>query len=292
MTYTTDIYVNRQTSDELRRQRLFADAIFLYAASEASTRIIHWARSLIDEAYGDSNDARRAHVSLSRQEFAKRAAQLKSRFTNHEKTKQLCQDLIVAMGSDPDATYFDLPRLRVAPPGSYLTTGVSYAYKPHRYTWYAHPRQLVNCCTPVFDSERSTVMSMHVDYFRKPVQNASDRWDYDEWIKLARFSAVENIDSEQRPHPIPLGDLGDTTNLRIAQYADDLMVFSTCHLHGAAPNETDHIRYSVDLRTLCLDDLRQNRGPQNLDGHATGSTLGDFLRVRDLQPLQPLEIAS
>ena len=47
--------------------------------------------------------------------------------------------------------------------------------------------------------------------------------------------------------------------------------------------------HSYDLRTLHLDDIRSGRGPENLDGKATGTTLKDFLRVSDLKPLAPEE---
>lgn len=280
----TPIYVNRRLDDDDRRQRLFDGALFLYSCPAASRKIVEWARELIDAAFGDLHDIHHAHEKLAVQDFIKRAGPLKSKFTNDQKTADLCQELIVTMGCDPELTYFDLPRLRVAPPGNYLTSGVSYAYKPHRDTWYAHPKQLVNYWVPVFDSEPSTVMSMYIDYFHRPVNNVSAQWDYDEWVKNSRFAVADNIGEEKRLHPVPTQDLGETTDLRIVQNAGDLMVFSTCNLHATAPNETDHIRYSFDLRTLHLEDLRQNRGPDNLDGRATGSTVKDFLRVSDRQP--------
>lgn len=282
----TAIYVNRRLSDDDRRQRLFDGALFLYSCPVASQNIVEWARELIDAAFGDLNDIHHAHEKLTVQDFVKRAGPLKSKFTNDVKTKSLCQDLIVTMGCDPNLTYFDLPRLRVAPPGNFLTSGVSYAYKAHRDTWYAHPKQLVNYWVPVFDSEPSTVMSMYIDYFRQPVNNASALWDYDEWVEKSRFVAANNIGEEKRQHPVPTQDLGETTDLRIVQNAGDLLVFSTCQLHATAPNETDHIRYSFDLRTVSLEDLRQGRGPANIDGRATGSTLKDFLRVSDLKPFE------
>ena len=68
------------------------------------------------------------------------------------------------------------------------------------------------------------------------------------------------------------------------------MLFSTCQLHASVPNQTGFVRYSYDLRTLHIDDLRLERGPENLDGLAGGSTLRDFLRVSDLQPLEPAAI--
>lgn len=284
----TPLYVNRRlTDDDDRRRRIYDGALYLYGAPPASTKIVEWSRELIDEAFGATPDVRQAHRYLEVKQFVERAGPLKSTFTNAARTKQLCQELIVAMGCDPDRTYFDLPRLRVAPPGNYLTSGVSYSYKPHRDTWYAHPKQLVNFWVPVFDGEPSHVMSMFIDYFRQPVDNASSSWDYDDWVANARFSAAQNISGETRVHPLPRQDLGDTTDLRIVQNAGDLMLFSTCQLHASAPNETENIRYSFDLRTLNIDDLREGRGPENLDGKATGSTLKDFLRVSDLKPLEP-----
>lgn len=283
----TPIYVNRATSDDDRRNRIFDGGIFLYSAPKASTSLVEWARELATDAFPRGIDILRAHEVMEVSKFVDYAGPLKSRFTNDKRTKELCQQLIMDMGCDPELTYFDLPRLRVAPPGEYLTTGVSYAYKPHRDTWYAHPRQLVNYWVPIFDGEPSHVMSMFIDYFRIPVDNMSAKWDYDEWVAKSRFAAAQNIGAENRLHPVPTGQLGDTTDVRIVQNAGDLMVFSTCQLHASAPNHMETIRYSYDLRTLHLDDIRSDRGPVNVDGKATGTTLKDFLRVSDLKPLDP-----
>jgi len=286
----TPIYVNRRMQDDERRSRIFEGALFLYPAPRESLRITEWIRTLAAQAFDGVSDLRRAHEELAVADFVARVSRLKSRFTNHATTKQLCQELIRGVGSDPSATYFDLPRLRVAPPGNYLTTGVSYAYKPHRDTWYAHPRQLINYWVPVYDSEATTVMSMYVNFFNRPVQNASVGWDYDEWVKNSRFAAASNVGVESRPHPVPVEDLRDAADLRIVQNAGDLMLFSTCQLHATAPNDSGLIRFSYDLRTINIEDLRCDRGPRNVDAGATGSTLRDFLRVSDLAPFELGEV--
>jgi hypothetical protein len=279
------VYLNRQTSDDIRRARIFEGAVFLYSAPPESRQIVSWIRQLAAEAFKGVGDVRRAHEALDVKTFIARVGPLKSNFTNHAETKRLCQALIGALGADPDATYFDLPRLRVAPPGDYLTSGVSYAYKPHRDTWYAHPPQLVNFWVPVYDSEKSTVMSMFFDYFDKPVQNSTSGWDYDDWVANSRYAAADNVGTEKRRHPLPAESVTEGLDMRIVQNAGDLMVFSTCHLHATAPNETGLIRYSYDFRIVNLEDLRAGRGPTNVDSKASGSTLRDFLRVRDLAPL-------
>lgn len=280
----TTIYVNRRIDEPDRRQRLFAGDFFLYTDVAESHAIVGWAKRLIGEAFGDL-DPQHAQYKLDVEEFVKRVGPLKSRFTNDPRTKELCQALVRAMGSDPDETYFDLPRLRVVPSDNYLSAGVSYAYKAHRDTWYAHPPCLVNYWVPVYDAVGDNVMSMFVRYWDRPVANAG--FDYERWVKESRFAASENIREENRPHPVPLEEIDTKGEIRIAQNAGGIMMFSTCHLHATAPNVSGVTRFSYDLRTISLRDLKEGRGPSNLDATAQGSTVKDFLRVSDLTPLDP-----
>ena len=52
-------------------------------------------------------------------------------------------------GLRPEKTYFDVPKLRVVTPASYLTAGLGYNYKPHRDTWYSAPPCQVNWWAPI-----------------------------------------------------------------------------------------------------------------------------------------------
>jgi hypothetical protein len=253
--------------------------------------IVEWARSLIGEAFGDL-DPERAQFGLELSDFVERVGPLKARFTNDDRTKTLVCELVTAMGSDPERTYFDLPRLRVVPSDAYLTSGVSYAYKAHRDTWYAHPKALVNYWVPVFDCVGDNVMSMWTGYWDRPVLNSSSGFDYERWVSEQRFKAASNIGIENRPHPLPLESIDPTCEIRIAGNAGDIMMFSTCHLHSTAPNVSGVTRFSYDLRTLDIDDFVAGRGPRNPDGEATGTTVGDFLRVSDLEPLQVARASS
>lgn len=270
--------------EALRRQSVYEGDFHLFTQLPESLALVAYAQELIAEAFGDI-DPERAQFSMEREEFVRRVAPLKSKFTNSQKTKELCRHLVLAMGDDPEETYFDLPRLRAIPSDNYLTTGVSYAYKAHRDTWYAHPRQLINYWVPVFDVTGQNVMSMYVGYFKRPVANESAGWDYDDWVKNARFQAEQNIGAENRNHPIPTEPIDGASEIRIAGRAGDIMMFSTCHLHASAPNTSGVTRFSFDLRTLNIRDLVTEKGPANIDGFATGSTLGDFLKISDLSPL-------
>jgi hypothetical protein len=279
------VYVDRALDEPTRRAGIYAGDIHMCTRVPQSRAIVDWARTLIGEAFGDL-DPQRAQFDLPLDDFVARVGPLKSRFTNDDRTKELVRDLVISMGHDPERTYFDLPRMRVVPSDEYLTSGVSYAYKAHRDTWYAHPRQLVNYWVPIFDCVGANVMSMWVGYWDRAVRNSSSGFDYDRWVSEQRFKAATNIGVESRPHPLPLEPIDPSLEVRIAGNAADIMLFSTCHLHSTAPNVSGVTRFSYDLRTLDFDDLVQGGGPRNPDGEATGTTVGDFLRVSDFEPLR------
>lgn len=51
------------------------------------------------------------------------------------------------------------------------------------------------------------------------------------------------------------------------------------------PNQTNVARYSIDFRTVHLDDVIARRGAPNVDARCTGTTLRDYLKSTDLSHL-------
>ena len=64
-----------------------------------------------------------------------------------------------------------------------------------------------------------------------------------------------------------------------------IIVFSGAQLHETVPNTTDLARYSIDFRTVHLDDVLARRGAPNLDSRCTGTTMRDYVRASDLEKL-------
>jgi hypothetical protein len=60
-----------------------------------------------------------------------------------------------------------------------------------------------------------------------------------------------------------------------------VIVFSGAQLHSTVPNTTNMVRWSIDFRTINIDDLVSKRGAPNTDSASTGTSLRDFLRVAD-----------
>ena len=50
-------------------------------------------------------------------------------------------------------------------------------------------------------------------------------------------------------------------------------------------NTTDLARYSIDFRTVHLDDVAGKIGAPNIDSKSTGTTMRDYLRATDLAKL-------
>ena len=73
--------------------------------------------------------------------------------------------------------------------------------------------------------------------------------------------------------------------MRVVTPVGGFLIFSAAQLHSTVPNTTDRTRYSIDFRTVNLDDLLEDRAAPNVDSACTGTNLGDFMRASDLEPL-------
>ncbi|WP_155524550.1 hypothetical protein [Oleisolibacter albus] len=280
----TGIYTDHGFSDTQRREHVLAGHLFILSDRPGLQALCVHADKLIREAF-DGIDPLMAQHALTVDQFVACVSPLKSTFTNSDETKSLMQACLRELGCDPADTYFDLPRLRAIPSHDYLTSGVSYNYQPHRDTWYAHPQALINFWMPVYGITADGGMDMFPGYFNHPVPNGSAGFHYGDWVATARYAAAQHITSDPRPHPWPDRPIDRTGAVRLALGAAEAMCFSGHHLHASAPNRMGFTRFSIDFRTISLSDLRDGRGPANLDSDARGTTLADFLRVTDLAPL-------
>jgi hypothetical protein len=278
-----NLLVNQPMSDVERRRAIFDGGILLFSRRDATTALVDHARGLIAGAFG-AHGPEEAQFSIEVDEFIDRVGPLKTLFTNDDRTKVLVRDVLGAFGCDLDTTYFDVPRLRVVPHGGYLSSGVSYAYKAHRDTWYASPPAQVNWWMPVFPVLPSRAMSFFPAYFAEAVPNSSARFDYGEWCRVGRQLAASQVGEDTRAHPLPQSEIDTTSELRVAGDAGELLVFSAGQLHATAPNESGATRFSIDFRTVSLDDLEAGNAAVNVDSEATGTTLGDFIRAADFAP--------
>jgi Phytanoyl-CoA dioxygenase (PhyH) len=218
-------------------------------------------------------------------------AELKPEFIHHPLAKELIGGLLSEVGCDLDETYFDVPRLRTMAPVDYLNAGLAYQFHPHRDTWFSAPQQQLNWWLPVYEIESHNSMAFHPTYFDQPVRNSSADYDYEEWSKTGRREAAKQVSKETRRQPQPEEPLDLEPEIRVVTPPGDVLVFSAAQLHSTVPNTTPRTRFSIDFRTVNLSDLVDRLGAPNIDSECTGTTLRDFVRASDLEPLPEEVIA-
>jgi hypothetical protein len=275
--------------DELRK-KLFDGEFILLTPNNSLRALVDLARGMASDAFPDHEPWLAQH-HLPVEDFIKRASPLKSRFTNDARTKEVIRDVLAESGCNLERTYFDVPRLRVVSSDGYLVSGVGYAYKAHRDTWYSSPNAQLNWWLPVYDLMPSQTMSMYPGYWNKSIANTSGDFDYVEWCRVGRTNATTQGSVDTRQHPLPSETVDPTTELRFVLKTAETLLFSAAHLHATAPNNSGQTRFSIDFRTVNLDDLTTGVGAPDPDNASKGTTLRDFIRASDFQPI-PEDVCS
>ncbi len=265
-----------------RRRSIYAGQLFQLNPGPASTRLIAFAAAMIEEAFAP-HPPQRAHRALPLEEYVRILAELKPRFIHHPRCKELLRDLLAEAGCDLERTYFDVPRLRTAAPQHYLTTGIAYAFHAHRDTWYSAPRCQINWWMPIWRLEPGNAMAFHPRYWKQPLKNGSRAYNYRRWNAESRFSAAQQIKSDTRPQPKAEEPVETEPYVCLLPPPGGLILFSGAQLHSTIPNTTEVTRFSIDFRTVHIDDVWQRRGAANIDSSCTGTSLGDFLRGSDFE---------
>ncbi|OPG05586.1 hypothetical protein [Microbispora sp. GKU 823] len=285
----TTVFTGSSLNDDDRRDLLYRGDVFVYSATSASAELVLFARELIEEAFGGL-DPETAQHEMDVERFAGLLADLKPRFIHHPQCKKLLPLILEEVGCSLDKTYFDVPRLRTSTSHDYLTSGISYAFHPHRDCWYSAPFNQINWWMPIYPVVPENVMAFHTRYFDRPVANGSARYDYAEWNATSRHTAAQHIRSDSREQPKPEEEVELDPQVRIVPEAGGFMLFSGAHLHSTVPNTSGRTRFSIDFRTVHIDDVWARRGAVNVDAACTGTTLRDFRRCADLAPM-PEELA-
>lgn len=278
------IYLDPALNDEKRRHRLYGGDLFAFSAGESATKLTELARELSEAAFAP-HDPQVAQEGMPPERYVEILAELKPTFIHHPRAKELIAGLLSELGCDIERTYFDVPRLRTMAHGEYLKAGLAYQFHAHRDTWFSAPHQQLNWWLPVYAIESENSMAFHPQYFDTPVRNSSGGYDYEEWNKTGRQQAAKQVKKETRKQPQPEEALELERDVRVVTPPGGTLIFSAAQLHSTVPNTTSRTRFSIDFRTVNLDDLVEGVAAPNIDSDCTGTTLRDFLRASDLEPL-------
>jgi hypothetical protein len=285
-----NIYFGSALKEEARRQELYQGSVFIQPASPSAAKLCRLAQELIEEAFHPL-DPLTLHEKLPVERCVEVLAVLKPKFIHHPKSKEYIQGLLEESGCDLEKTYFDVPRMRTAFPGDYLKSGIAYAFHPHRDTWYSAPPSQINWWMPIYPLNAENCMAFHPKYWSRPLKNSSNLYNYGKWNQENRHSAAQHVKSDTRVQPKPEEPVELDPQVRVVCDVGSPFLFSAGHLHSTVPNTSNQIRYSIDFRTVNLDDVWNKAGAHNIDSACTGTTMRDYLRGTDLSHIPEDAIA-
>lgn len=284
------VFVDSPASDDERRRLLYDGQLFVFSSRPSVAAFAAFAREMAEKAFAPL-DPREAQSHLPVAQYVAILAKLKPAFIHHPESKRHIQDILRDFGCDPEKTYFDVPRLRTACFGNYLSAGLAYAFHLHRDTWYSAPHCQLNWWLPVYDIEPDNCMAFHPRYWAKAVANDSAKYNYYEWNATSRKIAAQQVETDAREQPHALEALDPDPQIRLICNPGGLILFSGAQMHSTVPNTSRRTRISIDFRTVHLDDVREKRGAPNADSACTGTTMRDYLRATDLEKI-PEELVS
>ncbi len=190
------------------------------------------------------------------------------------------------LGCDPERTYFDVPRLRSSTSDGYLTTGIAYAWHPHRDTWYSAPPCQINWWLPVFELSPDNAMAFH-PHVLEP--RGSERLRRLQLLRLEQAAPRGGGRPTDQGGPAPAAEATEPLSLepqlRLVCPVGGLIAFSGAQMHSSVPNTSGRTRFSIDFRTVNIDDARSLRGAPRSDEQCTGTTMRDYLRCTDHERL-------
>ena len=98
-------------------------------------------------------------------------------------------------------------------------------------------------------------MALHPHYFGRAIKNGSSQYNYQRWNQESRFNAAKHVKVDTRVQPHAEEPLQLEPEIRLVCPVGGAYQFSAAHLHSTVPNTSNVTRFSIDFRTVHVDDV-------------------------------------
>lgn len=265
------------------RQALYRGTIFLCRATPCSLRLAESILTLVRAEMGGAESYRHAQFAMSGIDFFHAVGRLRKVMNEKEEIHGAVKALMTERGFVPAENAFDPPRLRAIMHGGHHNPRAASVYHAHRDTWYAQPRAQVTWWMPLHDVAEGETFVFYPDQFDRPVANDSGSFQHAGWVNNDNGQRIgwQDYDAGLRiSYPHMIEDL-QAPRLGFSCNAGDLLLFSGAHLHQTLPNVTGRTRFSIDFRTVHLDDHAHGVGAPDVDNHRpSDAALAGYLHPR------------
>lgn len=97
--------------------------------------------------------------------------------------------------------------------------------------------------------------------------------------------------TDPRPLPRATQPMDLDPQIRVICPPGGIILFSAAQMHSSVPNTSGVTRFSIDFRTVHVDDAIAKHGAPNIDSACTGTVMRDFLRGSDFSRIPEEVIA-
>lgn len=251
---------------------IFSGLILFFEQLAAMTAVVRESQALLRAAF-DPHPPESAHELMSAHEHEARFKEAEQTFRASVAIKEQIYDAIGAAGAHLPDTFCDRLRLRASPPhqGRAGRAFHSSSTPPHRDSWGSAILCQINWWFPVFPLHEDRSLAIYPAHWATAVENDADGWN---WRLAGKDPNTQRL-------PSVVGDIDRRDEIRVLITPGTLAVFSGAHLHAGEMNTTPLTRFSVETRTVNLEDLKAGRGASNVDGVGKRRRYEWFTRMTD-----------
>ncbi len=158
-------------------------------------------------------------------------------------------------------SYWDQFRVRIAPAQNKFSYREASRIGAHRDTWGTNIHQQINWWAPISSIDKTNTMIFYPEFFSKPVKNSTSSWNLNTYLEHRKREDFSYPSAPQLLEEIP----NDAEILPVTIKPGEILCFSGCHLHSSSKEKSENTRFSYEIRTICQDDLDQERQAPNTD---------------------------
>jgi len=255
------------------RQKLYAGEIFKTAPTSSSLETIAHINEIITKELGLPLEA--VHERLSEKEFLEKMRDLRLAIVESPVCRDYARRLMTEFGFSIEQNAFDVIRLRSVLHNSHLNPALARAYSLHRDTWYANPQCQINWWIALHDVPEEQAFSFYPARFNRKVENTSAAFDYNQWMNKVGWQSTRSQLSVDYPRALQVPPAEERQSFSCR--AGEILLFSAANLHQTNPNATGLSRFSIDFRTVHLDDHSNHKGAPNADNGSRPEALQDYI---------------
>jgi len=278
--------LSRPLDDELRREYIYRGDLLVFTQVAALAELCAVTDALIRSTFGDL-DPVTAQFELDRSDYLARVASLQKEYRKHPEARRLFRAALEYIGVAVSRTCWDWLYLRVLPHGEDHASRRTAKLGFHRDTWSSNIYSQTNWWAPIYPITADRTIAFFPSYWSRPIQNTSSDWDL-ELIRARQRGEDAGKAAAIPVVPEPSEPVDTTAELRMVVEPGDLLCFSGAHLHASVPNTSGVTRFSLEARTVDVDDVASRRGAPNVDGRAPRIPLDWFRHIENDTPLPEL----